>query len=298
MTQSDTAKNIAELIADDAFAASFQSMGQYRTALIASIAFRGSSHPAPCNKVTPADPQLSPESQNSEDAEVLYALHMACEHDMRHQADALLTWLPRIAQWCERSQHSHYLERELNALRAQSSPQPEPRRQEAKADGETPIKRVLDDLQAKLAKYEKKVLTEFGRGYEKGISYAKDTLERELNAALTQPSPVHEYEYDTTPRAHGGLTVCNRCGKDMKHPIHATQPSLNPSQGEWKWVPIEVTNAMQHAYFEVIDSNRTRVETDPLFGRYANHRAAYKAMLAASPSTDSPTEEWGDFGST
>lgn len=37
----------------------------------------------------------------NDDAEVLFALQMACEHDINHQAQALRTWLPRITKWYE-----------------------------------------------------------------------------------------------------------------------------------------------------------------------------------------------------
>ena len=40
-------------------------------------------------------------------------------------------------------------------------------------------------------------------------------------------------------------------------------------------VPLEITNAMQHAYFDVIDANLDRVSTDATFGRYASARQAY-----------------------
>jgi len=39
-----------------------------------------------------------------DDHEVLFTLEMACEHDERHQAQALRTWLPRISEWYRLSQ--------------------------------------------------------------------------------------------------------------------------------------------------------------------------------------------------
>jgi hypothetical protein len=52
----------------------------------------------------------------------------------------------------------------------------------------------------------------------------------------------------------------------------------------WKLVPENVTPEMQRAYFDVIDENMRRVETDVTFGRYANAREAYRAMLKAAPT--------------
>lgn len=56
----------------------------------------------------------------------------------------------------------------------------------------------------------------------------------------------------------------------------------------WKLVPLEITPEMQRAYFDVIDKNMHRVETDPRFGRHDSNREAYRAMLAAAPSLDLP----------
>lgn len=47
-------------------------------------------------------------------------------------------------------------------------------------------------------------------------------------------------------------------------------------------VPVEPTLEMQHAYFSIIDANMDRVQTDATFGRYANNRLAYQAMLKAA----------------
>lgn len=49
-------------------------------------------------------------------------------------------------------------------------------------------------------------------------------------------------------------------------------------------VPVEPTLEMQKAYFDVIDRNLARVETDPCFGRFASQKQAYAAMLAAAPA--------------
>lgn len=62
---------------------------------------------------------------------------------------------------------------------------------------------------------------------------------------------------------------------------------LNPAaQGTvagWKLVPLTPTLDMQKAYFDEVDRNMERVETDMRFGRFDNHRLAYCAMLTASP---------------
>src|SRR5882724_5000998 len=47
-------------------------------------------------------------------------------------------------------------------------------------------------------------------------------------------------------------------------------------------VPKEPTLEMQKAYFDSIDQHMHRVETDPYFGRFDNHRLAYRAMLLAT----------------
>lgn len=52
----------------------------------------------------------------------------------------------------------------------------------------------------------------------------------------------------------------------------------------WRMVPVEITPEMQRAYFNVIDRNLKRVETDPGFGRHSSNAQAYRAMLAAAPS--------------
>jgi hypothetical protein len=51
-------------------------------------------HPSPR-----ATAEQNPVPVEGDDHEVLFALEMACEHDDRHQAMALRTWLPRIRQW-------------------------------------------------------------------------------------------------------------------------------------------------------------------------------------------------------
>lgn len=72
----------------------------------------------------------------------------------------------------------------------------------------------------------------------------------------------------------------------------ASKDSLSAPTGEvggvpegWVLVPREITLAMQHAYFGVIDKNMRRVETDAAFGRYASQKEAYRAMIAAAPSS-------------
>lgn len=64
-----------------------------------------------------------------------------------------------------------------------------------------------------------------------------------------------------------------------------TTPSTSaqgPAAG-WKLVPTVPTLDMQKAYFDEIDRNMHRVETDCTFGRFDNHRVAYAKMLTASP---------------
>ncbi len=48
-------------------------------------------------------------------------------------------------------------------------------------------------------------------------------------------------------------------------------------------VPLKPTEEMQRAYFQVIDKNMYRVQTDATFGRYSNMSVAYAAMVAAAP---------------
>jgi hypothetical protein len=57
-----------------------------------------------------------------------------------------------------------------------------------------------------------------------------------------------------------------------------------PQPGDGVVVPREPTREMQHAYMDSIDKHLHRVQTDPPFGRFDNHRLAYKAMIAAAPS--------------
>lgn len=56
-------------------------------------------------------------------------------------------------------------------------------------------------------------------------------------------------------------------------------------------VPVEPTLEMQKAYFDVIDRNLARVETDPCFGRFASQKQAYAAMLAAAPALPVSAED-------
>lgn len=51
----------------------------------------------------------------------------------------------------------------------------------------------------------------------------------------------------------------------------------------WRLVPADVSLRMQRAYFDIIDKNMRRVETDCRFGRYDSAKEAYRAMLAAAP---------------
>ncbi|WP_449375374.1 hypothetical protein [Bosea thiooxidans] len=54
--------------------------------------------------------------------------------------------------------------------------------------------------------------------------------------------------------------------------VHAPEvppmTSPNPARDGWKLVPVETTLDKQHAYFDEIDRNMKRVETDATFGRY------------------------------
>ncbi len=66
-------------------------------------------------------------------------------------------------------------------------------------------------------------------------------------------------------------------------------PQTTPTRDEavptgWKLVPIRPTLEMQKAYFDEIDRNMSRVETDCTFGRFDNHRVAYAKMLASAPA--------------
>ena len=54
----------------------------------------------------------------------------------------------------------------------------------------------------------------------------------------------------------------------------------------WVLVPKDVTLDMQKAYFDVIDKNMKRVETDCRFGRFDSAREAYKAMIDAAPKPE------------
>lgn len=47
------------------------------------------------------------------DDEVLYALEMATEHDERHQALALRTWLPMIRQWQKKAKAFDLIKKSL-----------------------------------------------------------------------------------------------------------------------------------------------------------------------------------------
>ena len=51
----------------------------------------------------------------------------------------------------------------------------------------------------------------------------------------------------------------------------------------WQMVPRAPTLEMQKAYFESIDENMQRVQTDLRFGRFDNQRLGYQRMLAAAP---------------
>lgn len=53
--------------------------------------------------------QVNAVDEGDDDHEVLFALRMALEHDERHQALALRTWMPRIEQWY--FQHSEVVAR-------------------------------------------------------------------------------------------------------------------------------------------------------------------------------------------
>lgn len=60
-----------------------------------------------------------------------------------------------------------------------------------------------------------------------------------------------------------------------------------PAEPEgWQLVPVDVTLPMQNAYFNVIDQNMNRVQTDLCFGRYDSSKQAYRAMLAAAPKPE------------
>src|SRR5258706_7062168 len=52
--------------------------------------------------MTTTSPKMD-DSGLTEDNEVLFGLVMSCEHDERHQALALRTWLPRIKEWHRKS---------------------------------------------------------------------------------------------------------------------------------------------------------------------------------------------------
>lgn len=77
---------------------------------------------------------------------------------------------------------------------------------------------------------------------------------------------------------HEQHQVCGRVITNDRPP----PPSAGVPDG-WQLVPKEITPEMQRAYFDVIDKNMDRVQTDARFGRFANNALAYKAMLQSSP---------------
>lgn len=62
------------------------------------------------------------------------------------------------------------------------------------------------------------------------------------------------------------------------------EPEFHVGQPGWHWVPATPTLEMQKAYFDSIDAHMKRVQTDPRFGRFDNHRLACQKMVLAAPA--------------
>lgn len=81
----------------------------------------------------------------------------------------------------------------------------------------------------------------------------------------------------------GGYTIFDNEKEALTNFWNAAVASASNIHKTHVTVPKEITYEMQRAYFDVIDKNLSRVETDATFGRYESQKEAYRAMLSAAP---------------
>ncbi len=291
-------------------------------------------HPAPCNKVTPADEDLIQLCDK-----ILLECRISTHVDDEFSQDVVTA---------------------VSALRSKlvSAPQPEPRRQEAKADGEThdsvlalqialnvrsaELANARDDL-AQLRAERKKAVTWSCAARPNGSSelagntpqeccwpdcgcdpYATKVIEallesgRNLNAALTQPSPPNSiiprteladaYYFrakflpvDVRKRVsiHELRTIFDvmviPAFDSASHVPPVAQPSPKPSQGEWNEACDYIAAHMRKRAAHFCEEQkhypgRFDLSAKEQEARYAAQLAS-EAKQSAAPSTDSPTED-------
>ena len=112
----------------------------------------------------------------------------------------------------------------------------------------------------------------------------QDLLRRAADAVEVKQEPVAWMAFDSE---YGGCVFAKTATEksDLEKrgfsmvPLY-THPA--PIPDGMVLVPVDPTLEMQHAYFSIIDANMDRVQTDATFGRYANNRLAYQAMLKAA----------------
>ncbi|KJZ10420.1 hypothetical protein TW86_14060 [Halomonas sp. S2151] len=72
-------------------------------------------------------------------------------------------------------------------------------------------------------------------------------------------------------------------GVDIEDDVLEVGPRIPTPDEPWQCVPAKPTLEMQKAYFESIDENMQRGQTDLRFGRFDNQRLGYQRMLSAAP---------------
>jgi hypothetical protein len=108
---------------------------------------------------------------------------------------------------------------------------------------------------------------------------------------MTAPSPENRALIeDIKSILRASLSNHDMAAQCIVNLIARSEARHHNTEGEWVTVPREITLDMQRAYFDVVDKNLRRVETDAAFGRYASQKQAYAAMLAAAPVPPHNTE--------
>lgn len=126
-----------------------------------------------------------------------------------------------------------------------------------------------------------------GHDVREALEAARQAIEYSLDMGGADPAGVLLQALNRCDAALSALT--RPLGGFVQGSI-GTKQSTDPEGSSrtetagWKLVPVRPTLEMQKAYFNEIDRNMHRVETDMRFGRFDNHRAAYQKMIEAVPA--------------
>jgi hypothetical protein len=137
-----------------------------------------------------------------DNSEVLYALQMACEHDIHHQAQALRTWLPRIKEWHDKA---HDLENAKALVRSFDAAIQHIAAPLGIACGGVD---TVDEINQETGK-------PYGPGGHTGWVLTKAVTDLQEKAEALELAFGHYHV-----NKNDGTDICSQCGFDLRNTIH------------------------------------------------------------------------------